>query len=218
MRQVGVVEVHNTSLVCIDTQNDVRPSLDALRWSATRFQTKEIIFFTKSPFHHWDWAEENNVQIRLIQELKGTKGVGSYSQFCIEELGKNKFVSDFLLIVQADGFVLDSSFWTDDFLSYDIIGSPFFNVLNGGFTLRSLRLHQFLSENGFDGSKDAEDVLISGTWRRELEKRFSFPPTSVASRFSYGFVDTQPVKFRMGFGFHKIDIQKHITEAREEMG
>lgn len=51
--------------------------------------------------------------------------------------------TDFCLTVQSDGFIIDGSYWTDEFFEYDYIGAPWLdmksknNVGNGGFSLRS---------------------------------------------------------------------------------
>ena len=59
--------------------------------------------------------------------------------------------TDFVLITQADGFIINPHKWTDIFLEYDYIGAPFpdepqygftgdTRVGNGGFSLRSKKL------------------------------------------------------------------------------
>lgn len=93
-----------------------------------------------------------------------------------------------LLLIQWDGFVIDCSAWTDEFLEYDYIGAPWSDgrVGNGGFSLRSrkliyaLRAKEFVVDN-------SEDILICQTYRKQLEKKYKirFAPLHVAEKFSF---------------------------------
>ncbi len=80
-------------------------------------------------------------------------GIDDYSHFVLYEL--HKFIdTEYCLVVQGDGYVIDGSAWSDKFLEYDYIGAPwpirtdsyidpFGNhqrVGNGGFSLRSKKL------------------------------------------------------------------------------
>lgn len=64
-----------------------------------------------------------------------------YNNFCVNSL--NYFVdTNFCITIQHDGFIIDPSRWTDIFLNYDYIGSPWVvepnNLVgNGGFSFRS---------------------------------------------------------------------------------
>ncbi len=67
-----------------------------------------------------------------------------YSRFMLTDL-VNHIATPYALIVQWDGFVLDASAWTDDFLAFDYIGAKWAwhaerRIGNGGFSLRSRRL------------------------------------------------------------------------------
>ena len=46
-----------------------------------------------------------------------------YSEFCIKELYKY-FDTDFVLVVQHDGYILNGDAWNDEFYNYDYIGAP----------------------------------------------------------------------------------------------
>lgn len=67
----------------------------------------------------------------------------SYAKTCIFNL-KNYIASDFCMVVQWDGFIIDETMWNDEFLDYDYIGAPWGfpedcrnRVGNGGFSIRS---------------------------------------------------------------------------------
>src|SRR4030095_4866549 len=69
----------------------------------------------------------------------------AYSRFVMKELAAH-VDTDFALLVQWDGFVVNASAWSDDFLEHDYIGAKWIfyddghTVGNGGFSLRSTRL------------------------------------------------------------------------------
>lgn len=113
------------------------------------------------------------------------------------------------LIVQSDGFAVNSDAWTDDFLNYDYIGAAWLDGLvgNSGFCLRSRKLynaliHLNLSTKSIhyeklfpdikqwfvdiDGKKRVpDDVIICRIHRQLLIKNgIKFAPVDVADRFS----------------------------------
>jgi hypothetical protein len=70
-----------------------------------------------------------------------------YQQFCINEMN-NYFDTDYVLTFQSDGFILNPDAWTDEFFNYDYIGAPWAHTVgNGGFSLRSKKLMNFVSDN-----------------------------------------------------------------------
>ena len=78
----------------------------------------------------------------------------AYSKFILQEL--HKYIkTDFVLIVQWDGWVINASAWRDDFLNYDYIGAVWpwhpegLRVGNGGFSLRRERLVELTAEPKF---------------------------------------------------------------------
>ncbi len=113
--------------------------------------------------------------------------------------------TDFALLVQWDGFVVNADAWSDDFLDYDYIGAKWIfhtdghNVGNGGFSLRSRRLLEALRDpHVVPGA--VEDDAICRTYRTYLEATHGirFAPEAVADRFSFeaSYWTSPP------FGFH----------------
>lgn len=113
--------------------------------------------------------------------------------------------TDFVLVIQWDGYPVRPENWTDAFLEHDYIGAPwpqFPNAIavgNGGFSLRSRRLLEACLDPRFR-SGHPEDVVICHTNRSLLENAHGirFAPVDLARRFSCE---------RMGeaarsFGFH----------------
>lgn len=146
--------------------------------------------------------------------------------------------TDYLLNIQADGFVVNGHTWDPDWLQYDYIGAPwglhplhewppFPNVTelnrvgNGGFSLRSTNLMvqaAVLFDTNMQEGKlvepreyHPEDCWIcrtNGTLLRELG--FQFAPLEVASKFS-----VENSRITDQFGFHgKLTMKINPTKTR----
>lgn len=165
--------------------------------------------------------------------------VQEYSRFCAEELVK--YVdTDYVLVVQYDGFILNSESWTDEFLKYDYIGAPWlvanwsvrdFNfpenllgkrvVGNGGFSLRSkkfLEVSAKLIREGKIPQIHPEDVSLC-IWHKDLldAEGMSIAPVELAQQFS---VEGDDDVYNSQFGFHGFswtNIDKWIKEHSEYM-
>ncbi len=148
-----------------------------------------------------------------------------YSAFMIKHV--NDYINtDFLLVIQHDGFILNPDAWTDEFLQYDYIGAPWYEngtfiVGNGGFSMRSKKLLQLLQK---DMSvqitlNDPEDWFISVTKREYLEnKGITFAPVELAKRFSLEANEKDGVVWTNQFGFHGLtwtDISSWLREHPE---
>lgn len=136
-------------------------------------------------------------------EIEPLRSIEAYSEFVIKSLATHVRTSH-VLIVQWDGFVLNSAAWSDEFLLYDYIGAPWNHIPephavgNGGFSLRSLRLLQALESPAIVPSHP-EDVCICVTYRALLESQgLRFAPTALARRFA---VEDDPLSPQV-FGFH----------------
>jgi hypothetical protein len=146
-------------------------------------------------------------------EVKKIPHIGSiddYSNFMIYEL--HKYVTkDIVLIAQWDGFIRAMELWDDQFLQYDYIGAPWppgilfsgvpkqFNVGNGGFSIRSKKLIEFMATDKRLTHHYLEDVMICQLNRAYLEMNgFSFAPEDVAAKFSWECGPEHP-----SFGVHQ---------------
>jgi len=120
----------------------------------------------------------------------------AYSHFMVKRLGAY-IKTEFVLVVQTDGFIVNIDKWNPEFLKYDYIGSPWHSsqlqpnmnpthlVGNGGFSLRSRRLQEFLMEDPNIKQTHPEDVAICQWYRTYLEdKGFIFAPVALAHQFS----------------------------------
>jgi Hsp90 protein/Protein of unknown function (DUF5672)/Histidine kinase-, DNA gyrase B-, and HSP90-like ATPase len=130
-----------------------------------------------------------------------------YSKFMIKNV--HEYVqTDYVLIIQWDGFILNPDAWDDTFLQYDYIGAPWdftdrYNVGNGGFSLRSKRLLSILSHDKHITNFHPEDLQIGRAYREYLEaKGVRFAPDSIAARFSIEGNKRYGYKWNNEFGFH----------------
>ena len=116
-----------------------------------------------------------------------------YSAFAIKELPKY-IQSDYALVLNHDGYIVNLDAWDDNFLNYDYIGAPWHpktlsntRVGNGGFSLRSKKLLDRCMEKDFVLNGLNDDVMICSIYKDILEKdNLKFAPLEVAAKFSWG--------------------------------
>jgi hypothetical protein len=125
-----------------------------------------------------------------------------YSEFILRKL-VDHVDRPHVLIVQWDGFITNTSCWTEEFLNYDYIGAPWpqfadgRDVGNGGFSLRSKRLIELTASLDFPPGRP-EDIAICRDQRTALEGRgVRFAPRDLAERFSF-----ERGPRTRSFGFH----------------
>ena len=191
----------DVTLVCVDTRTP-KQALEAMRKCMSRVDFGRAIFFGN------EVAEPETAHLIGIDwvGIPALRNIGEYSRFVLRGLLPHVCTSH-CLIVQWDGFVVDASMWRDDFLSMDYIGPPWYRkgqiigVGNGGFSVRSRRLLEALSQLPCDGD-EAEDDVICKHLHQELVERFGiqFAPADVAAQFG---IEQGPL--RSTFGFHGVE-------------
>ena len=172
----------------------------------------------------------NFIDTVVIDEIKH---INDYNFFCINLLQKYIY-TEYCLIIQPDGFVVNPTSWSDTFLNYDYVGAPwdtthsaaalnncgmlnlFKNrpvpkiVGNGGFSLRSIK---FLKDSAKLERKDysiPEDNFLCVLNRNTLtEKQNKFAPVSVARTFAIEHILDENSLIQKPFGFH--GRLKHLT-------
>jgi hypothetical protein len=143
----------------------------------------------------------SNVEFCYIEKINN---INEYSYNMIYNLG-NYIDTDYALIIQYDGFVINPNSWKQEFLDYDYIGAPWplptdsfsyrdinnkiVRIGNGGFSLRSNKLinlpnkinlpwepfHGFYNEDGFICSKNRHIYE---------QNQMKFAPLELACQFS----------------------------------
>lgn len=116
----------------------------------------------------------------------------NYSEWMLKELYKY-ITTAHVITIQYDSCVINKDFWTDEFLRYDYIGSPWPNIWNnrvgcGGFSFRSQKLIQLCSTLSYNktGNQilDNEDYHFCVTNYGSLrDQGIRFAPVELARKF-----------------------------------
>jgi len=155
--------------------------------------------------------------------------ISMYNHFCVKEL-KDYIDTEFCLLIQSDGYIIDKNYWTDEFLNYDYIGSPWaswgYTVGNGGFSLRSKKFLETSSSLEYFSNSHiqagipsymflhddvcAEDFFLCYINKDYMIKEgIKFPKAELAYQFSVEHQDGKIKRFNpedittyKSFGFH----------------
>jgi hypothetical protein len=170
---------------------------------------------------HLPIENEHRVEIMPLNTLI------AYSIFMLTEAFKYVTTPN-VLIVQRDGFILNTSAWKNEWLDLDYIASIFVqydHVGSGGFSLRSASMMKQIAETlpHWDGTQEHadkiqdrlgyyEDGIISFTPRK---RRFKIASLDEAALFSQGG-NRNPKYYRPHpFGFHglwaNIDVESGLV-------
>ncbi|MEZ4791977.1 MAG: DUF5672 family protein [Gelidibacter sp.] len=157
---------------------------------------KSIAFNTVKLLSHLPSKHPNVVKIAEISTIE------DYSRFIIKDLHQY-LDTDFVLVIQHDGFILNPDAWQDGFLNYDYVGAPCkWGMGNGGFSLRSKKLLKLLSDTTEINTYHPEDLMICKKHRGFLERQgIKFAPFEIAEPFSI-----EGLMWNGQFGFHNADI------------
>ncbi|OOY36566.1 DUF5672 family protein [Solemya velum gill symbiont] len=200
----GVTLVTVSSINVPDTIDALMYSLRGINFGAVKLVTHETPRFLPA-------------QIEYCQCPK-ISSLDEYSHYILYHL-KDHVDTEYCLVIQQNGFVLNPHLWQDQFLEYDYIGAPWppqmelpdsqgrcVRVGNGGFSLRSKKLLSLPSDLGLpfemkDGLLN-EDMLLCASFNTTLEQHgVRFAPVDVARWFSHEHPtkETEAIK---PFGFH----------------
>lgn len=186
-------KIDNLTVVAIDCYN-YGGAVAALQKTLQQIQPAAAKFLTDID------VEVDGIDVVQIPRINSKE---EYSRFVVKELHKH-FDTQFVLVIQHDGYVLDGNQWDDRFMDYDYVGAPWlesdgFNVGNGGFSLRSKLLQEKIA-GYYVREVHPEDVQICRTYRPYLENRYGiqYAPIEIAEKFAYEL--RQPNQ--LTFGFH----------------
>ena len=203
------MNIKDITLICVDCLN-YDAALRAIARSTQHTEFHKAIFITDKP----PQKKPNNVEIKIIQKIQSRE---AYSNFMLDKIG-DYFTTEFALIVQWDGYIINEDAWDPDFLNYDYIGAKWWhkdglNVGNGGFSLRSRKLVESIKQLKNINLNDTEDNIICRTFRPELEKKFGikFADETIADKFAYerGYTPGE----KMPWGFHGFfNIHRHVAK------
>lgn len=202
-----MIKLNNVTLCTISSVH-IDHHIRALKYSSQYFK------FAKTKFISDKEINEPGIEWVKCEEMKTQN---EYSFFMVNKFPQH-IDTDFVLIVQADGFIINPHKWTDIFLEYDYIGAPWPNepqwgftgntrVGNGGFCLRSKKLIELPVQLDFrnltmDFDTWHEDAFYCIHNRNLLESNgCKFAPLEVAKHFSHEIHETD-LEGIEPFGFH----------------
>jgi len=205
-----MIHLHNVTLICADCVNP-GAALAAIKQTLEHITPKRIIFFTDKPILAG--------KIDTIVLKNPIKSKREYSRFILKDL--NKYIeTEFVLIIQADGFVIDGEQWDDNFLQYDLLGAPWpydhdRRIGNGGCSLRSKKLLEAVANDEMIDVLHPEDQSLCIIYKFYLEEKYDirFAPEELAEKFSYELIEPKAKTFAF-HGFHWRPYQETVVIKR----
>ena len=223
-KNTNKINLQNTTLVTISSV-DIELTLLSLVISNLNANFNRVLFFTSERIDQKYLELFPQLEIIKIHPIKS---LVEYSRFIIKEL--NSFIeTEFCLVTQGDGFIINPQLWSEEFLNYDYIGAPWRKnshlvnsqgqtvdildlnknrVGNGGFSLRSKKLLEVCSQLDFDHIKTSslsEDLIICHYFYDWFTaKSIKFAPLEVAIKFSceQPIEELENFSWENTFGFH----------------
>ncbi len=203
----AVIVRPTTALIAV-ASTKVPQTIKALKKSLKQMEFSKVLLFTNE-----------DVEVKGIKTVKIPKlDYKSYNEFIAMYLW-NYIDTEYVLLVQNDGYILDANIWDDVFFDYDYIGAPWernthftkdgteVRVGNGGFSFRSKKLLEAPTKLGLKFTDMGtgywhEDGFLCVHYRRELEEYgIKFAPVNVAAKFSTEMHCPESVP---SFGFHNL--------------
>lgn len=107
-----MLHLKNIDLTIIDCVNPEQ-AIKTLEICTEQIEFASVKFFTHKNILHDEFE---------ICHIDKITDINQYSDFCLTL--NNYFTNEFILLVQNDGFIVNSNLWDDRFLDYDYIGAP----------------------------------------------------------------------------------------------
>jgi len=220
MKKITLDNVTLMGVDCVDVER-LQKAI-AISQEQIDFADVKLLSSIKNTDQHW-------VEIDHIDSIE------TFSEFCIKKL--TQYVdTEFVLLVQYDGFILNPQSWSDNFLEYDYIGAPWhinrefwfemFDIPrelsgchivgNGGFSLRSkkfLEASAKLAKQNKFSKYHPEDLVMCVHEKKLMEQEgVKFAPYEIAKNFS---IEGREEVYDSQFGFHGLrwtDISRWISE------
>lgn len=188
------IQLPQVTLVAI-TGVSIYETVRAMKYSMRGIVYGDVVLLT----HKKPWYLPEDIRFQQIEKLDN---IDKYNHFCVYDLG-DYINTDYALIVHHDGFVVNPDKWTDEFLDYDYVGSPWplpkdnrFHDSKGnivrvgnGVGLRSKRIMQYPKKNNLPWKPNEfgntyEDDYICCRYRNQMEDDgIKFAPFELACRF-----------------------------------
>ena len=140
-----MIDLPNVTLFCISSDK-VPDAIKVLQYSMRGINFGAVKLIT----HEDPGNLPDDIEFSQCYEIKS---IHEYNYYCLYNL-TNHIDTDYCLLIQPDGFVINPDKWDDDWFNYDYIGAPWaladdayldpwgkpHRVGNGGFSFRSKKL------------------------------------------------------------------------------
>lgn len=202
-----MIKLSNVTLVIIDTKN-IDLALQAIKNSTKNISFYKVIFFTKK-----NNIKEKYLDIDIIDiEINNIR---EYNDFILTKL-VDYIETEFLQIIQWDGFIINHLSWTNEYYNYDYIGAPWYRqniydgVGNGGFSFRSKKLMSYIKKIYIENDYP-EDYYICKKLRNILIKNnFNIAGFDISTKYSFEIKHSNNT-----FGFHGLRNFIYIYEYND---
>jgi hypothetical protein len=205
-----MIDLSNITLVAVASVR-VDKTIKALKYSS-----KDIKFGSVKLITH-EVVNEPEITVVNVDKMDYEQ----YNKFIVFELHKH-IDTDYALIIQDDGFVVNPNQWKPEFLNYDYLGAPWplphddfsyrdaFNNLirvgNGGCSLRSKKILSLATElelewKSYFGNYNEDGFFTCHNRPRYEENGCIFAPLDVAKYISHEIQIPETVGITP-FGFH----------------
>lgn len=205
-----MINLNNVTLVAVASIRIDR-TIQALKYSSKNITFGDVKLFTHEIINDTDFTTIN------VEKMD----YEHYNKFIVFEL--YKYVdTDYALIIQDDGFVINPQMWNSEFLNYDYIGAPWplphdnfsyrdtygniVRVGNGGFSLRSKKILSLATQLGLEwksyfGNFNEDGFFTCHNRHLYEQNGCVFAPLDVAKYFSHEIQIPENTDITP-FGFH----------------
>lgn len=204
----------NVTLVAVATR-DVEATARALQYSQCGISFDRVLLIA-------NYNPSPNSSDYEYEYIAPFSDVGEWGKFVVFKLHKYIETSH-IILVHADGFIVNPDSWREEFMGYDYIGAPwpiprdsfsyrdfFGNIIRVGnsVSLRSAKLLRLPSQIPLDWTDCAngffhEDGFLSVQWRHLLQaKGIKYAPLDIAIYFSREITIPENKNIHP-FAFHK---------------
>lgn len=189
-----MIRLPDITLVAVATK-DVTETVRALEYSAKGILFSSVLLIS-------DVNPASSIKYSFVQ-IDKFNSVGDWGKFIVFDLYKY-IETKYIILIHADGFIVNPEQWNDAFLNYDYIGAPwpipkdrfsyrdcYGNIIRVGnsVSLRSKKILELPAKLGLTWESDKgffhEDGYLTVLNRHILQEHgVKFPPLSVAASFS----------------------------------
>ena len=196
-----MIDLKNVSLVTVDGVGTDLDVIKALKFSSKDINFGSIKYITAGPI------VPNFCETIKIEKLTPPE----YQKFCLTRL-TDYIDTEFIILIQSDGFIGNSNKWKDDFLKYDYIGGPWpIELLRGSLTyiplVRQIENETQLitkNQNGLVGNGGftlRSKKILDGTKKLYSDIYYGIPEDNVISILMRKNLENLGIKFPYDIDF-----------------